>query len=123
MPNVSEDIPPELRPEVEAALAFINTERGGDFRVTGIVDPDDALKCRSTAGGFDLSLVLCQGDLCLKEQVRVVRDGEDILCSLPTATLNDDPPAHLDPPAGTAGAMRRPGLGFPRPYHTVGLRP
>jgi hypothetical protein len=102
MPNVVEAIPSELRPEVEAALAFINAERGGDFRVTGIVDPDDALKRRSAEAGFDLSLVLCQGDLCLKEQVRISRDGEEIHCALPTSTAsNDDPPAHLDPPVGT----------------------
>jgi hypothetical protein len=102
MPKVVEEIPPDLRPEVEAALAFVNAERGADFRVTGIVDPDDALRRRSTPGSFDLSLVLCQGDLCLNEQVRVLRDGEDIRCSLPAAAAsNDDPPAHLDPPVGT----------------------
>jgi len=102
MPEVVEEIPVELRPEVEAALAFINAERGGDFRVTGIVDPDDALKRRGAAQGFDLSLVLCQGDLCLKERVHVSRDGRDIRCTLPTATASsDDPPAHLDPPVGT----------------------
>lgn len=102
MPEVVEEIPPELRPEVEAALAFLNACRGGDFRVTAIVDPDDALKCRGAEGGFDLSLVLCQGDRCLKEQVRVVRDGDEIHCALPAAAApSDDPPAHLDPPVGT----------------------
>jgi len=102
MPTVVEEIPPELRPEVEAALAFINSERGGDFRVTGIVDPEDALKRRGGVGGFELSLVLCQGDRCLKEQVHVARDGEEIRCSLPApGAPTDDPPAHLDPPVGT----------------------
>jgi hypothetical protein len=102
MPSVVEEIPPELRPEVEAALAFINAERGGEFRVTGIVDPDDALARRGAVGGFDLSLVLCQGDVCLKQQVHVVRDGDDVRCTLPGAAAStDDPPAHLDPPAGT----------------------
>lgn len=102
MPEVVEEIPAELRPEVEAALAFINAERGSHFRVTGIVDPGDALERRGAAGGFDLGLVLCQGDLCVKEQVRVVRDGGAIRCALPAAAVStDDPPAHLDPPVGT----------------------
>lgn len=102
LPHAVEEIPQELRSEVEAALAFINHERGSAFRVTGIVDPEDAVKGRSTADGFDLSLVLCEGDHCAMEQVRVVRDGDDIRCSLPAeASSDEDLPAHLDPPAGT----------------------
>lgn len=109
MPEVVEEIPPELRREVEAALAFINAERRADFEVTAIVDPDEALRRRADVDGFDLGLVLCQGDLCLKEQVRVSRAGDEIRCARPAAAAKgDDPPALLDPPAGTrAGWLSR----------------
>ncbi len=102
MQRVVEQIPRELRAEVDAALAFINAERGGEFRVTGIVDPEGALARREASDGFDLSLVLCQGDLCLKERVRIRSSDGEIRCTAPGAVASsDDPPPLLDPPAGT----------------------
>ncbi len=102
MPQIIEEIPSELRPAVDAALAWINAERGSAFRVTGIVDPDDALARRKDEGGFDLNLVLCQGDLCTKEQVHIRHEDGAIRCAQPVVSApSDDPPAHLDPPAGT----------------------
>jgi hypothetical protein len=100
--QVVEQIPKELQAEVGAALAFINAERGGEFRVTGIVDPEEALARCSDEGGFDLALVLCRGDLCLKEQVRIRRSADGIECAAAGVNADsDDPPAHLDPPVGT----------------------
>jgi len=102
MSQISEEIPPPLQLEAAAALAWINAERGSDFRLTGIVDPEGALARRNDEGGFDLSLVLCQGDLCLKEQIRVRHVGDEILCDQPQQQVeSDDPPPLLDPPVGS----------------------
>jgi len=100
--QVVEKIPKELQAEVGAAIAFINAERGGEFRVTGIVDPEEALVRRGDEGGFDLALVLCQGDLCLKERVRIRRSADGIECAVVGVSAGaDDPPPLLDPPVGT----------------------
>jgi len=42
MPDIVGAIPPELRSDVQAALAFSDAERKADFEVTDIVDPEDA---------------------------------------------------------------------------------
>ena len=100
MPNVVEEIPEALRPEVDAALAWVNREKGAAFRVTGIVDPEQALARKPQGSALELGLVLCQGDLCLREQVRVRRGPDGIECGPVEAPATDDPPAELDPPAG-----------------------
>lgn len=101
MPNVVEEIPVAIRAEVDAALAWLNAERGSSFRVTGIVDPEDTLTRRKPDGPIDLGLVLCQGDLCVREFVRVQKLRDAFECSaIPDATPSQDLPAHLDPPAG-----------------------
>jgi hypothetical protein len=101
MPMVVEEIPSILRPEVAAALAWLNDERGSSFRVTGVVDPDEALAERRDDGALELGLVLCQGDLCTQERVRVRPRQGGFDCSLlEPAQTPDDIPAHLDPPAG-----------------------
>jgi len=100
--QVVEQIPSQLEAEVGAAVAFINAERGSAFRVTGIVDPEDALARRRDEGGFDLALVLCQGDLCLKERVRIRLGADGIECTAAGVSAgSDDPPPLLDPPVGT----------------------
>ena len=102
MAQVVEEIPNELKGEVDAALAFINAERGSAFRVTGIVDPEEALPRRRDEDGFDLALVLCQGDLCLKERVRIRRSAGGIECTAAGVSADSgDPPPLLDPPVGT----------------------
>ena len=68
MPNVVEEIPNELKPAAEAALAWISQEHGAQFKLTGLVDPDKAMG-RKTGQPIELGLVLCEGDLCLREQV------------------------------------------------------
>ena len=98
MPSVVEDIPAELRPAAEAALEWVNRDRGAQFRLTGLVDADRAV---DTPAGepMELGLVLCDGDLCMREQVWVRADGGGFEVS----AVEQGPssiPAHLDPPAG-----------------------
>ncbi len=98
MPNVVQEIPEALKPEVDAALAWLNGERGAEFHVTGIVDPELTL-AQPEDGVRDLSLVLCQGDLCVREQLRVERGRAGIECRL-ADVASGDPPAELDPREG-----------------------
>ena len=104
MPSVVvEEIPEPLRPQVDAALAWLNRERGSAFRVTGIVDPDRALAQRALEGeAVELGLVLCQDDLCLREQltVRWVAQGFEVAYASHASTQKPEVPAELDPPAG-----------------------
>jgi hypothetical protein len=95
--RIVEEIPEALRAEVGAALAFLNERRGRSFALTGVVDPEQAERARDAA--HDLTLILCDGELCVREQVRVRpdRDGFEI-SSADAASV--DPPAELDPRPG-----------------------
>ena len=74
MPNVVEEIPAELRPAADAALAWINREKGSQFRLTGLVDCEEAIG-RGAGQPIELGLVLCKGEICRREQVRVEPTG------------------------------------------------
>ena len=98
MPSVVEEVPDALQPAAEAALAWINAERDAQFRLTGLVDPEAALDARA-GEPMELGLVLCDGDLCLREQVRVRAAGD----GFEVGAVEAGPsliPAHLDPPVG-----------------------
>ena len=97
MPTVVEEVPLALAPAADAALQWINRERGAQFKLTGLVDPEEAL---ATDGSdpIELGLVLCEGDVCLREQVRVQRTGEGFQIAAIEAEETVIPP-HLDPPA------------------------
>jgi hypothetical protein len=96
MPNVLEEIPIELKPAAEAALAWINQEHGAQFKLTGLVDPDKAMGLE-TGQPIELGLVLCEGDLCRRVQVRVEAQGRSFEVSAIEAETPVVPP-HLDPP-------------------------
>jgi hypothetical protein len=98
MANVVEEIPLELRPAAEAALAWINRERGAQFKLTGLVDPDSALE-RDASQPIELGLVLCDGDQCLRVQVCVHAQGRGFQVSAIESAPAVIPP-HLDPPVG-----------------------
>ena len=94
-PAVLEDIPQELRPAAEAALAWVNRERGARFKLTGLVDVDEAVG----GNGGEMGLVLCQDEVCIREQVRVERAGDGYRVSAVEAAPSSIPPL-LDPPVG-----------------------
>lgn len=98
MPSVVEEIPERLQPAADAALAWINAQQDAQFRITGFVDPDEALAGRA-GEPMDLGLVLCDGDLCLREQVRVVPGDDGYEVSAVEAGAAEIP-VHLDPPVG-----------------------
>jgi len=96
--QVIEEIPLEMKPAAEAALAWINQKHDAQFKLTGLVDSHRALE-QDTRRPIELGLVLCEGDVCRREQVRIQAQGEGFQVSsieAPEAVI----PPHLDPPAG-----------------------
>ena len=98
MVTMAEDIPERLRPAALAALGWINDERGADFTLTGVVDADDALNAPPDEA-VEFGLVLCEDEMCLREQVRVRPQGEGFDITAVEAAPSLIPPL-LDPPEG-----------------------
>jgi hypothetical protein len=99
--QIVEEIPEALRSEIDSAVAWLNAEQGAHFHVTGVVDPDVAL--RFGGAPHDLTLILCEGDRCVREQVRVRAHAGSFEIS---RVVSDrvDPPAEIDPrPGARAG--------------------
>ena len=100
MTIVSEIIPQDLQPEVEAALEFFNRDQADPFEVTGILDPDASLE---SSGSRDLRLVLCSGNRCEQRSFRVtsVTGGYEVGFAAQVPDEDEvDRPAELDPPPG-----------------------
>ncbi len=92
----TEDIPPHLRPSAQAALAWMNETRNSSYELTGLVGADEIA---STEEPFELGLVLCDGEICAREQVMVQPlDGGFRFDEV--ANPDTDIPALLDPPVG-----------------------
>ena len=96
MPKIVEDIPVQLRPAADAALHWINKEKGAAYKLTGLVDPD--LDWQAKEGvPTEMALVLCDSETCAREQVRIqmLSDGFQVVAITAEDTLI---PPHLDPP-------------------------
>lgn len=106
MVTISEDIPEALAPSVDAALNWLNRRDRTRYRVAGMVEPpEDMVEPPEGIGEpseepLELDLVLCAGERCHQERVRIeqCRDGV-LLSSGPTP--HHRLPATLDPPRGT----------------------
>ena len=76
--------------------------------MTGVVDPDTTLAARSAASqgsgsaSYPLSLVLCEGDHCLREQLTLhpTDTGFTVSLATPEPGAPRPIPPRLDPPAG-----------------------
>ena len=101
MPQVSETIPDPLKPRVDAALAWFNASAEAaedEFKVTGILDADEAL-----GGSDELRLILCGGDRCEQRSFRVSGAGDAWEVDFADSALakqDEKPQAELDPPPG-----------------------
>ena len=107
MSGETSEIPEALRPEATAGLTWLNERGGAPYSLTAIVEPDATIADREKGDPYELGLVVCQEDRCLREQVAVRRVGTGFEFSLvdspPTSGRTDgklDPPAELDPPPG-----------------------
>lgn len=102
MPRVSETIPAQLQPKVDAAVAWFNgTEEaaGEAFKVTGILDAEQSV----ADDGKELRLILCGGDRCEQHSFRISGTAERWeVRFLPAPPINPQqrPQAELDPPPG-----------------------
>ena len=101
MPQVSETIPDALMPRVEAAVAWFNNSAASaaeTFKVTGILDADDAL-----GGSDELRLIMCGGGRCEQRSFRVTGSTDtwaiEFADDIPTQ-LGEKPQPDLDPPPG-----------------------
>ena len=63
-------------PVTNAALLWINNINDSNYELTSVVDYDAALKALP-GESYEIGLILCDGEICTREQVRVVEhDGE-----------------------------------------------
>jgi hypothetical protein len=107
MPRVEETIPDQLAAEAEAARAWFAREREREFKLTGIVDPEESFAA-DAAGARELQLILCgtqQGqDVCLRERfvVRPIEQegGFDVTHVADAGPEIGSPAPLLDPPPG-----------------------
>ena len=101
MPQVSETIPDALKPRVDAALAWFNASADAaedEFKVTGILDADQALE-----GSDELRLILCGGGRCEQRSFRVSGTADAWQVEPADSALAQEgakPQAELDPPPG-----------------------
>jgi hypothetical protein len=106
MPRVEESIPANLVDEAEAARAWFTRDRGSDFKLTGIVDPDEVCERDSTNPARQLQLILCGTldgqELCLRErfEVKLASDGFDVTLLEDSSPDVGSPAPLLDPPVG-----------------------
>ena len=117
MPRVEETIPPHLVDEAEAARAWFSQDRGTEFKLTGILDPE-ALVVRDGDQPREFQLILCGQengqDVCLRERFVVAPsstaavDAFDVEHLDEPATEPGSPAPLLDPPVGVrAGWLAR----------------
>ncbi len=93
-----QDIPTALRAPVNAALQWINEQENANFEVTGLVDIDSALAAHP-GESFELGLVLCDGELCARQQLRFTPGNQGFTYSYTDQAEREIPPL-LDPPMG-----------------------
>ncbi len=106
MPRIEETIPDALAAEAEAARAWFSQERGSDFKLTGIVDPDDIGERGSAAAARELQLILCGSqdgqEVCLRERFELSpsSDGFDVVHLKENSPGLGSPATLLDTPPG-----------------------
>jgi hypothetical protein len=106
MPRVEETIPEALAAEAEAARLWLSQERNTEFKLTGILDPEELPAESPGSGGRELQLILCGTldgqDVCLRERFKLQPsgDGFDVALLEDPAPEIGSPAATLDPPVG-----------------------
>ena len=92
------NIPMELLQSGEAAVKWLNEKNNNSFYLTGIVDYESALNTR-IGQDYEFGLVLCNGEVCVREQVKVSLQKDGYTFNLVDSATPDIPPL-LDPPEG-----------------------
>jgi hypothetical protein len=106
MPRVEESIPTHLVDEAEAARAWFSRERGSEFKLTGIVDPQDVPARDLGTQARQLQLILCGTrdgqDVCLRErfEVKLAETAFEVTLLEDSTPGLGSPAPLLDPPVG-----------------------
>ena len=90
------DIPEFLRGPARAGVAWINEKNNTSYELTGLVDVE---KIKDIKLPFELGLVLCDGEICTREQVLFKPSIAGYTFERLEADTPDIPPL-LDPPVG-----------------------
>jgi len=96
--NTVNEIPEALRAPALAALEWLNASREQPSELTGLVDYEAALAA-NPGDSFNMGLVLCDGEICAREQVRFTPVDDHYTFSLVEAAPRAIPTL-LDPPMG-----------------------
>jgi len=112
VPVIEEVIPDAFAAEAEAARLWFAHERSTEFKLTGIVDPQDVLVHDSNSGARELQLILCGSqegqEVCLRERFEIKPDGDgfevthladDAAYAMGRSKIGSPAPL-LDPPPG-----------------------
>ena len=89
------DIPQEFAAPAQAALAWFNERENTRFELTGIADAP----LHADADDFELGLVMCDGEICAREQIRIENTPAGFRFEQLDAPQAVIPPL-LDPPPG-----------------------
>ncbi len=90
------DIRSDLVAPANAAIAWLNAEDGATFELTGLADvPGEPIGVEP----FELGLVMCDGEICARQQVRIQTGDEGYSFDRVPAPGAIVPPL-LDPPPG-----------------------
>ncbi len=112
MPVIEDVIHVVFAAEAEAARLWFARERSAEFKLTGIVDPQDVLAHDTATGARELQLILCgqqEGqEVCLRERFEIKPDGDgfdvthlaDDAANAKGSSKIGSPAPLLDPPPG-----------------------
>ena len=114
MPRVEESIPAHLVDEAEAARAWFSRNGGAEFKLTGIVDPEEVREPNRETQTRELQLILCGSrdgqDVCLRErfELKPASNGFDVTLLEDSTPDVGSPAPLLDPPVGVrAGWLKQ----------------
>ena len=94
--DASEAISGPLKQPAEAAVAWLNQTQNSQFELTGVIEPETPV---NNSGSYEIGLVLCDGELCARQQVRVTPRNNGFEFSRVEQDAPLIPPL-LDPPKG-----------------------
>ena len=92
------DIPEVLQAPSKAALKWLNDTHHTEFELTGVVDYEVAIE-QGLSQPFEIGLVLCDGEICKREQVQITPEDHGYTIRLGPA-VEREIPSLLDPPPG-----------------------
>ena len=90
------EIPDYLKACTQAGLTWINQNNEHQYELTGLVGAEEV---QNLTEPFELGLVLCDGEICAREQIKFIPKGDhyEFACA---ETASPEIPPLLDPPQG-----------------------